>query len=40
MPVIGMVGGVAALTLANHERLKQRLEALETRVAQAEWRRP
>jgi hypothetical protein len=39
VPVIGMVGGVAAMALANHERLKQRLEALETRLAQAEWRR-
>jgi hypothetical protein len=38
VPVIGMVGGVAAMTLTNHERLKQRIEALETRLAQAEWR--
>ena len=38
VPVIGMVGGVAAMALANHERLKQRIEALETRLAQAEWR--
>jgi hypothetical protein len=38
VPVIGMVGGVAAVALANHERLKQRVEALEQRLAQAEWR--
>jgi hypothetical protein len=38
VPVIGMVGGIAAMALANHERLKQRIEALETRLAQAEWR--
>ncbi len=24
-PVVGMVGGVAAMALANHERLKQRI---------------
>jgi hypothetical protein len=39
VPVIGMVGGIAAMALANRERLKQRPEALETRLAQAEWRR-
>jgi hypothetical protein len=33
VPVIGMVGGLAAMALANHERLKQRIEALETRLA-------
>jgi hypothetical protein len=38
VPVIGMVGGIAAMTLANHERLKLRIEALEKRLAQAEWR--
>jgi hypothetical protein len=38
VPVLGMVGGVAAMALANHERLTQRLEALEQRLAQAEWR--
>ena len=38
-PVIGMLGGIAAMALANHERLKQRVEALEKRLAQAEWRR-
>jgi hypothetical protein len=38
VPVIGMVGGIAAMALANHERLKQKIEALETRLAQAEWR--
>jgi hypothetical protein len=37
VPVIGMVGGVAAMALANHERLKQRIEALEKRLAQVEW---
>ena len=37
-PVIGMVGGIAAMALANHERLKQRMDALERRLAQAEWR--
>jgi hypothetical protein len=30
VPVIGMVGGVAGMALANHERLKQRVEALES----------
>jgi hypothetical protein len=39
VPVIGMVGGVAAMALANHERLKERIKLLETRLAQAEWRR-
>ena len=38
VPVIGMVAGIAAMALANHERLKLRIEALETRLAQAEWR--
>jgi hypothetical protein len=38
VPVTGMVGGIAAMALANHERLKQRIEALEKRLAQAEWR--
>jgi hypothetical protein len=38
VPVTGMVGGVAGMALANHERLKQRVEALEKRQAQAEWR--
>jgi hypothetical protein len=37
-PVIGMVGGIAALALANHKRLKLRMDALEQRLAQAEWR--
>jgi hypothetical protein len=37
-PVIGMVGGIAALALANHERLKLRMDALEQRLAQREWR--
>jgi hypothetical protein len=38
VPVIGMVGGIAAIALGSHGRLKQRIEALEQRVAQAEWR--
>jgi hypothetical protein len=38
VPVLGMVGGVAAMAVANHERLKQRIEALEQRLAHAEWR--
>ena len=38
VPVIGMVGGIAAMALANHERLKQRIEVLEERLAQTEWR--
>ena len=37
-PVAGMVGGIAAMALANHERLKLRIEVLEKRLAQAEWR--
>jgi hypothetical protein len=37
-PVIGMVAGIAAMALANHERLKQRIEALERRLEQAEGR--
>jgi hypothetical protein len=37
--VVGMVGGIAAMALANHERLKERIKLLETRLAQAEWRR-
>jgi hypothetical protein len=38
VPVIGTVGGIAAMALANHERLKLRIEALEKRLAQTEWR--
>jgi hypothetical protein len=38
VPVIGMVGGIAAMARASQERLKQRIEALEKRLAQAEWR--
>jgi hypothetical protein len=38
VPVIGMAGGIAVMALANHERLKQRIESLEKRLAQAEWR--
>lgn len=37
-PVIGMVGGIAARAVANHERLKLRMDALEKRLAQREWR--
>jgi hypothetical protein len=32
------VGGIAGMALASQERLKQRMEALEKRPAQAEWR--
>jgi hypothetical protein len=28
-PVFGMVGGIATLAMANHERLKLRVDALE-----------
>jgi hypothetical protein len=38
VPVIGMVAGIAAMARASHEQLKQRMEALEKRLAQAEWR--
>jgi hypothetical protein len=37
-PVAGMVGGIAAVALANHERLKLRIDALEKRLAEREWR--
>jgi hypothetical protein len=37
-PVFGMVGGIAAMAMANHERLKLRVDALEKRLAQREWR--
>ena len=37
-PVFGMVGGIATLAMANHERLKLRVDALEKRLAQREWR--
>jgi hypothetical protein len=37
-PVLGMVAGIAAMACASHERLRQRMETLEQRVAQAEWR--
>jgi hypothetical protein len=36
-PVFGMVSGIAAMALANHERLTARVEALEKRLAQREW---
>jgi hypothetical protein len=38
VPVFGMVGGIAAMAMANHERLKLRVDALEKRLAQREWR--
>jgi len=37
-PLFAMVGGMAALTMANHERLRLRVDALEKRLAQREWR--
>ena len=37
-PVFGMVGGIAAVASPNHERLRERVEALEKRLAQQEWR--
>jgi hypothetical protein len=37
-PVFGMVGGIAAVRSANHQRLRERAEALERRLAQQEWR--
>ena len=37
-PVFGIVGGIAAVASANHERLRERVEALEKRLAQQEWR--
>ena len=37
-PVFGMVGGIGALAMANHERLKLRVDALEKRLGQREWR--
>ena len=37
-PVFGMVGGIGTLAMANHERLKLRVDALEKRLAQREWR--
>jgi hypothetical protein len=38
VPVICMVAGIAAMARASHERLRQRLEELEMRLAKAEWR--
>jgi uncharacterized membrane protein YfcA len=37
-PVVAMVGGFAALVMANHERLRLRVDALEKRLAQRKWR--
>jgi hypothetical protein len=31
VPVIGMVAGIAVMARASHERLKQRMDALEQR---------
>jgi hypothetical protein len=33
-----MVGGFAALVMANHERLRFRVDAPEKRLVQREWR--
>jgi len=38
LPVTGMVAGIAVVARASHERLKLRIDALEQRMAQAEWR--
>jgi hypothetical protein len=38
VPVFAMVGGLAALAMANHERLKLRVDVLEKRLEQREWR--
>jgi hypothetical protein len=37
-PVFAMVDGIAALVMANHERPRLRVDALEKRLAQREWR--
>jgi hypothetical protein len=37
-PVAGMVAGIGGMALANDERQKLRIAALERRIAQAEWR--
>jgi hypothetical protein len=37
-PVLGMIGGIAAVAMADHERLKRRVDALEKRLEQREWR--
>ena len=39
VPVLGMIAGIAVVTAANHERLKQRIGELEQRLAEAEWGR-
>ena len=36
-PVFGMVGCIGAVAMANHERLKLRVDALEKRLTQREW---
>jgi hypothetical protein len=33
-----MVGGLAALAMADHERLRLRVDTLEKRLAQRDWR--
>ncbi len=38
VPVIGMVGGAAAMALANHERLKPENRGVGKWLAQVEWR--
>jgi hypothetical protein len=38
VPVIGMVADIAVMARASHERLRQRMDAMEQRLAQAEWR--
>jgi hypothetical protein len=35
-PVFAMVGGFAVLVIANHDRLRLRVDALEKRLAQRE----
>jgi len=37
-PVFGMVDGIGALAMANHKRLKLRVDVLEKRLGQREWR--
>jgi hypothetical protein len=37
VPVLGVVAGIATMARASRERLRQRMETLEQRVAQAEW---
>jgi hypothetical protein len=39
VPVIGMIACFAGIMTASRERLKERIDALEKRIGQAEWRR-